>query len=169
MDVLSDGAWRSLRQTSILSRSSAAVFTCGAAAGLLGLSGPNAASAQIAAATDLPAIVVVDPAKKPKRDAARRVAPARVAPAGGTGRTGQPAQEASVAGAGAPTPAQAALDRKMQGFDASRDHVLTKLGASSTTIDRAGIESAPQGDNTPVDKLVLQFPGVNYDLSLIHI
>ena len=163
MDVLSDGAWRSPRQNGILSRGSAAMLTCGAAAGLLGLSGPNAASAQVAAATDLPAIVVVDPAKKPKREAAKRVAAARLASAGGTGRAGQPAQEAPVAGAGAPTPAQAALDRKMQGFDASREHVLTKLGASSTTIDRAAIESAPQGDNTPVDKLVLQFPGVNYD------
>jgi outer membrane receptor protein involved in Fe transport len=163
MDVLGDGAWCSPRQNSILYRSSAAMLICGAAAGLLGLSGPNAASAQVAAATDLPAIVVVDPTKKPKREAAKRVAPARVASPGGTGRTGQPAQEAPVAGAGAPTPAQAALDRKMQGFDASREHVLTKLGASSTTIDRAAIENAPQGDNTPVDKLVLQFPGVNYD------
>ena len=68
-----------------------------------------------------------------------------------------------MAGASAPTPAQAALDRKMQGFDQSRDHVLTKLGASTYTVDRAAIESAPQGDNTSVDKLVLQFPGVNYD------
>ena len=68
-----------------------------------------------------------------------------------------------MAGAGAPTPAQAALDRKMQGFDQSRDHILPKLGASSYTIDRAAIETMPQGDNTPIDKLVLQLPGVNYD------
>src|ERR1035441_10671293 len=109
MDVLSDGAWRSPRQNSILSRSSAAMLTCGAAAGLLGLSSPNAALAQDAAATDLPAIVVVDPTKKPKREAAKRVAPARVASARGAGRTGQPAQEAPVAGAGEAPPAQAAL------------------------------------------------------------
>jgi len=51
----------------------------------------------------------------------------------------------------------------MQGFDQSRDHILTKLGASTYTIDRAAIETMPQGDNTPVDKLVLQLPGVNYD------
>jgi hypothetical protein len=163
INILSDGAWRRHRQNSSLYRSSAAMLTCGAAAGLLGLSSPNAALAQDAAATDLPAIVVVDPTKKPKREAAKRVAPARVASARGAGRTGQPAQEAPVAGAGEAPPAQAALDRKMQGFDASREHVLTKLGASSSTIDRAAIESAPQGDNMPVDKLVLQFPGVNYD------
>ena len=51
----------------------------------------------------------------------------------------------------------------MQGFDQSRDHILTKLGASTDTIDRAAIVAGPQGDNNPVDKLVLQFPGVNYD------
>ena len=53
----------------------------------------------------------------------------------------------------------------MQGFDQSRDHLLPKLGASSYTIDRAAIESMPQGDNNPIDKLVLQFPGVNYDFA----
>jgi outer membrane receptor protein involved in Fe transport len=115
------------------------------------------------ARSQLPAIVVVDPTEKPKHSAAKRAAPARTASSRGAGRSSQPAQESAVAGAGTPTPAQAALDRKMQGFDQSRDHVLTKLGASSYTIDRAAIEAMPQGDNTPVDKLVLQLPGVNYD------
>ena len=68
-----------------------------------------------------------------------------------------------MAGAGAPTPAQAALDRKMQGFDQSRDHILPKFGATSYTVDRAAIETMPQGDNQSIDKLILQFPGVNYD------
>ena len=56
----------------------------------------------------------------------------------------------------------------MQGFDQSRDHILTKLGASTDTIDRAAIVAGPQGDNTPVDKLVLQFPGVNYDSAVAN-
>ena len=51
----------------------------------------------------------------------------------------------------------------MQGFDQSRDHLLPKFGASTYTIDQTAIESMPQGDNNPIDKLVLQFPGVNYD------
>jgi hypothetical protein len=51
----------------------------------------------------------------------------------------------------------------MQVFDQSRDHLQPKLGASTYTIDRNAIVAAPQGDNTPVDKLVLQLPGVNYD------
>jgi outer membrane receptor protein involved in Fe transport len=146
-----------------LYRSSAAVLSFGIAAGLMGLANPNVAFAQASTAKDLPAIVVVDPGKKPRREPVKRTAPTRtVSSRGGVGRTGQPAQEA-VNGAGAPTPAQAALDRKMRGFDQARDHVLTKLGATTYTIDRAAIETMPQGDNTPVDKLVLQFPGVNYD------
>ena len=126
---------------------------------------PTAAMAQDAAkdATVLPGITVVAPTEKPKRAAAKPAAPTRAASSRGTGRSSAPAQEAAVAGAGAPNPAQAALDRKMQGFDQSRDHVLTKLGASTYTIDRNTIETMPQGDNTPVDKLVLQLPGVNYD------
>ena len=51
----------------------------------------------------------------------------------------------------------------MQGLDQSRENLLPKIGATSFTINRAAIETLPQGDNTPIDKLVLQFPGVNYD------
>ena len=139
------------------------MLTFGVAAGLLCGAVPNAALAQDNGAKELPAIVVVDPAKKPKRAPAKRITPTRAVSSRGTGRTDQPVQEAPAAGAGGPTPAQAALDRKMQGFDQSRDNLQPKLGASTYTIDRAAIESAPQGDNTPVDKLVLQLPGVSYD------
>jgi len=143
-----------------LHRSSAAILTPAIAAGLLCLANPNAALAQDGA---LPPIVVVDPTIKPKRAPAKRLAATRAVSNRGTGRNSQPAQEAAVAGAGVPTPAEAALDRKMQGFDQSRDHLLPKLGATTYTIDRSAIETMPQGDNTPVDKLVLQLPGVNYD------
>jgi outer membrane receptor protein involved in Fe transport len=136
------------------------------AASLLCFAGPTASTAQDVAAketTELPAIEVTAPAEKPKRAPASRPAATRAVANRGTGRAGQTGQEATVAGAGATTAGQAALDRKMQGFDQSREHVLTKLGASSYTIDRTAIETMPQGDNTPVDKLVLQMPGVNYD------
>jgi outer membrane receptor protein involved in Fe transport len=158
-------ARRAYPQDSKLHRRSAAILAPilvpAIAAGVLCLANPKAALAQDGAA--LPPIVVVDPAKKPKRAPAKRSAPTRAVSSRGTGRNSQPAQEAAVTGAGAPTPAEAALDRKMQGFDQSRDHLSPKLGASSYTIDRAAILASPQGDNTPVDKLVLQLPGVNYD------
>jgi outer membrane receptor protein involved in Fe transport len=139
-------------------------FASGIAAALLSQVTPISALAEDKPSTALPAIVVVDAAKKQKRAAAKRQAPTRaVASRGTAAQTGQPAQEAPVSGTGGPTPAQAALDREMQGFNESRDHILTKFGASTSTIDRTAIENMPQGDNTPVDKLVLQFPGVNYD------
>jgi outer membrane receptor protein involved in Fe transport len=63
----------------------------------------------------------------------------------------------------APTPAQAALNAKMHGFDEARENLLPKIGASSYTISRQAIETTPQGDNTPIDKVILQMPGVSYD------
>jgi outer membrane receptor protein involved in Fe transport len=147
-------------------RSAVALLMPGIAASLFCFASPIVALAQAAAEKDgaaLPPVVIDSPKVKPKRVAAKRPALTRAVSTRGSDRAGQVAQDAPVAGAGAPTPAQAALDRKMQGFDQSRDHVLTKLGATSYTIDRTAIQTMPQGDNTPVDKLVLQLPGVNYD------
>jgi len=64
----------------------------------------------------------------------------------------------------AATTAQTALDAKTQEFNAARDNnLLTKLGASTTSISRTTIERLPQADNAPLDKLILQLPGVSYD------
>ena len=51
----------------------------------------------------------------------------------------------------------------MNAFDQARDNLLPKIGASTYTISREGIMLLPQADNTPLDKVVLQFPGVSYD------
>ena len=51
----------------------------------------------------------------------------------------------------------------MQGMDQSRESLLTKTGASSYSFSREAIQTLPQGDNTEIDKIVLQAPGVNYD------
>jgi outer membrane receptor protein involved in Fe transport len=156
----------SRHQTVPLRRSAVALLTPGIAASLFCFASPVVALAQDAAGKDgaaLPPVVIDSPKEKPKRVAAKRPAPTRAVSTRGGDHAGQVPQDAPVAGAGAPTPAQATLDRKMQGFDQSRDHMLTKLGATSYTVDRAAIETMPQGDNTPVDKLVLQLPGVNYD------
>ena len=58
---------------------------------------------------------------------------------------------------------QKALDLHMQAMDQSRENLLTKIGASSYSFTREAIETLPQGDNTEIDKIVLQAPGVNYD------
>ena len=52
------------------------------------------------------------------------------------------------------------LDRNVEALDRARDELLPKIGASSYTISREAIETLPQGDNTPIDKVILQAPGV---------
>ena len=62
------------------------------------------------------------------------------------------------------TAAEKALDTKMTGLDQARDqNLLPKIGASTYTITRDTIENLPQADNTPIDKVILQMPGVSYD------
>jgi len=64
----------------------------------------------------------------------------------------------------ATTAAQTALDNKMHSLDRARDdNLLPKIGASTYTVSRQAIENLPQGDNTPIDKVILQMPGVSYD------
>ena len=61
----------------------------------------------------------------------------------------------------ATTAAYAALDNKMIGMDQARNNLLTTIGASSDTMSRQAILNMPQGDYTPIDKVILQFPGVS--------
>ncbi len=43
------------------------------------------------------------------------------------------------------------------------DRLLPKIGVSQFSLDRAAIESLPQGNETPLDKVLLQAPGVTQD------
>jgi outer membrane receptor protein involved in Fe transport len=111
---------------------------------------PAPAAAGTTSPTELPPIVVRASQQKPKPKP-KAVAQAAQAP--------QPATQP----ADAPTAAQAALGAKMQGMDQARDNLLPKIGATVDTLTRKDIVSLPQGDNTPIDKVILQFPGVSYD------
>jgi outer membrane receptor protein involved in Fe transport len=99
--------------------------------------------------TQLPPIVVSAPKAKPKPKPKPKPSTAAAQPAA------QPTE--------APTAAQAALDAKMNALDQARENLLPKTGASTYTITRQTIEDLPQGDNTPIDKVILQMPGVSYD------
>jgi outer membrane receptor protein involved in Fe transport len=100
--------------------------------------------ATTAAGRTLPQIVVNAPKKKSKSNAN---APQRAT---------QPIDATAAA--------QTALDNKMQSFDQARDsNLLPKIGASTYTITRDTIEKLPQADNAPIDKVILQMPGVSYD------
>ncbi len=80
-------------------------------------------------------------------------------------RAPRPPQPAPAPTAAAPEAPNAAreLDRKVEALDRAREDLLPKTGASSFTISREAIETLPQGDNTPIDKVILQAPGVSYD------
>ena len=74
--------------------------------------------------THLPQIVVTAPKSKPRSKP-------------------KPSQEALQPTArNAPTPAQAALNAKMQGLDQARDNLLPKIGASTYTITRDAIDDS---------------------------
>ena len=108
---------------------------------------PEAPATNSTSATQLPQIVVAGatPKAKPKRS----VQATQPAPT--------PAQDV-------PTPQQAALNAQMTKMNEARDtNILTKIGATTSTFTREAIVSMPQGDNTPIDKLILQFPGVSYN------
>ncbi|HMK84524.1 MAG TPA: TonB-dependent receptor [Steroidobacteraceae bacterium] len=59
------------------------------------------------------------------------------------------------------------LEDSSKRLDESRDQdLLPKLGASAYDIDQAALQTLPQGQNTPLDKLLLQAPGVSYDSAI---
>jgi outer membrane receptor protein involved in Fe transport len=52
-------------------------------------------------------------------------------------------------------------------LDEARDRdLLPKLGATSYGLDQQAIDTLPQGKNTPIDKVLLQAPGVSYDSAI---
>ena len=100
-------------------------------------------------ATALPPIQVVAPrhAQAPRRPKPRVAEPKRRdAPP-----EAPPQSEAQV------------LAGKIEKFDQARDTIVAPTGATSYQISRGTIEALPQGSNTPLDKALLQLPGVTQD------
>jgi outer membrane receptor protein involved in Fe transport len=59
------------------------------------------------------------------------------------------------------------LERKSRDLDDARDgNLLPKLGATDYRMDEQDIQGLPQGKNTPLDKVLLQAPGVSYDSAI---
>jgi len=59
------------------------------------------------------------------------------------------------------------IAKKSKDMDEARDKdLLPKLGATTYNIDEAALQALPQGDNTPIDKVLLQAPGVSYDSAI---
>jgi outer membrane receptor protein involved in Fe transport len=63
-----------------------------------------------------------------------------------------------------PPPSEAqVVAGKNEKFDEARQNILAPLGANSYQVNHQAIEALPQGDNTTLDKVLLQFPGVSQD------
>jgi outer membrane receptor protein involved in Fe transport len=48
-------------------------------------------------------------------------------------------------------------------FDEARRAIVAPTGAGSYELNQQALEALPQGTNTPIDKVLLQFPGVSQD------
>ena len=102
------------------------------------------------AQTQLPEVVVSASKQKPKPQRTRMRVPTVVAPA---------------------TPAQQ-LNAKANSFDQARSNLYTTIGTTSDTISHDTIQILPQGTNAPVEKVLLQAPGVSQDSAasgLLHV
>jgi len=95
----------------------------------------------------LPTINVETTKKKPAKKQAARRPPSPVGPAGET-------QQAI---------AQRQIQTQATTFNNARNNIYTSVGANSDTIGKDDIQRLPQGANTPVDKVLLQLPGVSQD------
>jgi outer membrane receptor protein involved in Fe transport len=108
----------------------------------------------------LPPVVVTN--VKPRPSVAQKKAKSNK-PSKSTGPS-QTAQAAQAQGAGGEGTANATpFQKATTALDQAREDLLPKIGATSYSINRQAIEALPQGEDTPVDKVLLQAPGVSYD------
>ncbi len=61
-----------------------------------------------------------------------------------------------------PTEAQVVAGQNTK-FDEALHMIVAPIGANSTQINHQAIEALPQGNNAPLDKVLLQLPGVTQD------
>lgn len=115
---------------------------------------------------DIPAVIVTEPPKPAKKAAA--VKP-RARPnisksdASEGGPKAAPAQPAATTSISPEQAAQTAVATRTQSFDAARTTLSPPAAAAVTTFSREAISAGPQGDNAPVDKVLLRAPGVTQD------
>jgi outer membrane receptor protein involved in Fe transport len=127
------------------------LFLSSSASLLLGLGGPALSQTPAPAGggtTALPKIEVVAPrrAQPPRRPKTRvTTGQRRETPAA------PPQTEAQV------------VAGKNEKFDEARRNIVAPIGANSYEINHQAIEALPQGNNTTLDKVLLQAPGVSQD------
>ena len=120
--------------------------------------------------TALPEVVVKQPKAAPKPAASvKRVAADKPAPRQLVRQVAQTAAAPSSPSASPSLSPEATAARALAGktdkLDQARDNILPRAGANSTDLGQDGIAAAPQGDNAPIDKVLLQAPGISQDFS----
>jgi len=106
----------------------------------------------------LPEITVTPPKEKPKTATpAPKQTPKATTPPTKAAQPAVPPQ--SVPG----PPAESAIVRDTKSFNAARENILPKIGVNTYEMSHQDIEALPQGSNAPLDKVLLQAPGVSVD------
>src|SRR6516164_9424883 len=91
------------------------------------------------------------PKAQPPQPVARRLAPPTTVP---------PVSPAEV------------LTQRSKSFDQARSNLYTNIGTTSTALSHDTIQALPQGTNAPVERVLLQAPGVSQDSAasgLLHL
>ncbi|MGA7033691.1 MAG: ligand-gated channel, partial [Pseudolabrys sp.] len=81
-------------------------------------------------------------------------------------RSAPPRPRSTVPTTAAPSPqpdSNATLAAQNTQFDTARDNLSPRFGASTFDMNRAFIDTLPQGADAPVNKVLLQAPGVSQD------
>jgi outer membrane receptor protein involved in Fe transport len=113
----------------------------------------------------VPPVTVITPKEAKKPEPAPKRKQPRGSGASGAGPSSQQAsgeQTGAVASGGADG-VPAVFRNEVDSLNAARENILPKIGVNSYTIDSATIQALPQGDNTPLDKVLLQVPGIYQD------
>ncbi len=104
----------------------------------------------------------VKPKAKAKTTGSRKSTASSTAPSSSTGAV-SPENTSGVS---------AGLANEVTGLNAARENILPKIGVNSYELDQKMIQALPQGDNAPLDKVLLQTPGVYQDAAsagVLHI
>ena len=70
---------------------------------------------------------------------------------------------ATAVSAAAPLTPSEQLTQQNNSFDTARSNLFTTIGTTSSTMTQQKIQNLPGGTNQPVEKVLLQFPGVSQD------
>ncbi len=131
--------------------------------------GSQTAPSPQSAPVELPPVVITQPSPAQKtKQAIHKTSTAKAnAPSQQPSHVSKP----SAGGKPAATAAQV-LAAKGEAFNAARGNLLTQIGTSSYEFNQQAIQTLPQGNETPVDKVLLQAPGVVQDSAasgLLHV